>query len=546
MGLATKTKSKAKADARKFPQATDIVNAASSNELFFAVVGHIGSGISEVATTLKSELEEQSYEVEVIKASSVIKDWSQANSIPVPKDATRSIIEDTFRYQDLGDDMRKHTHDYAAVAQGMIKEVRRVRAEKTGVDVEDGQPIEPNNDKRAYIFDSIRHPAEVYLLRTVYHNSFSLIGVVCQEYVRKGRLLDKFYEHKDRSAAKSQEKVQELMERDADDKVKKHGQHVADSFFESDYFVDNTVDSGTDKKNWVISDILGRLIDIVTHSRVVRPTVPETAMHHAMTAQIRSACLSRQVGAAIVDENGDIISTGANEVPKAGGGVYGKVFSIVEEANNDSRCVYTKDKTCSSTVEQNNLAKNISTKMDIKKEDNENDVISILRKAGLKDLLEFSRAVHAEMDAITTAARIGKPLRKSKMFVTTFPCHYCARHIVASGVHEVQYIEPYPKSRAMSLHSDAITSDEIDWVAPGVIDNSKKTQKNYQKVLFKPFVGVSPRLYSRAFTKDRELKNNDTGVFEMGTPAWGNKWHVKKVSYTQLEAELTREVEHEK
>ena len=528
----------------KYPHATDIIKSVESGELFFAVVGHVGSGISEVANLLKNELEEQGFDVSIIKASSAIKEWSIANDHEVPADSQRALIEDTFTYQNLGDFMREHTQDYAAVVQGMMKNVRKVRAEKTGVELKEGAPIEPDDNNRAYIFDSIRHPAEVHLLRAVYHDSFSLIGVVCQEEIRMERLLDKFYDHSTRSDSSSKQKVDDLMQRDADDKKNDHGQHVAEAFFESDYFVDNTVHSERDKENWQMPEMLGRLIDIKTHSRIIRPTIPEKAMHFAMTAQISSSCLSRQVGAAIVDENGDIIATGANEVPKAGGGVYGKTFSFTDDGNDD-RCFHSKNKTCSSNVEQNKLAEKLSSSMPVVKGDSEVDTISILRKAGLKDLLEFSRAVHAEMDAITTAARTGRSLASAKMFVTTFPCHYCARHLVASGIHEVQYIEPYPKSMAMSLHEDAITSQEIDWVPPNQCDLDKKNLSNYQKVLFKPFVGVSPRLYARAFTKDRSLKDKDTGLMNIGDPKWGNKWSIKRVSYTQLEAELTKELSHE-
>lgn len=521
----------------RFPHAKDVIHSSESNELFFAVVGHVGSGISEVANTLQAVLEGQDYQVEKIKASTAIKEWAIANDHAVPRENERALIQDTFAYQDLGDLMRKHTQDYAAVAQGLIKNVRKIRGERTNKEVKEGEPVDPDETKRAYIFDSIRHPAEVNLLRTVYSDSFTLIGIVCQESVRKDRLLKKFFDHKDQRLDVSICQVEDLMARDADDKAKDHGQHVADAFFESDYFVDNTVDSG-DKQNWEINEILGRLIDIVTHERLVRPTVPETAMHHAMTAQIRSACLSRQVGAAIVDSCGDIIATGTNEVPMAGGGVYGKIFSITDRESNDKRCYCSEHKGCSSNREQNDLAEKLMASLEVGKE--EPDLIEKLRKAGLKDLLEFSRAVHAEMDAITTAARSGKALAGARMYVTTFPCHYCARHIVASGIHEVQYIEPYPKSRAMILHEDAITSEEIDWVAPRVIDENKKGNKNYQKVLFKPFVGVSPRLYARAFTKDRPLKNSHTGIMDIGEPKWGSKWSVKRLSYTQLEAELTK------
>lgn len=261
-------------------------------------------------------------------------------------------------------------------------------------------------------------------------------------------------------------------------------------------------------------------------------------MHYAMTAQIRSGCLSRQVGAALVDKDGDIIATGTNEAPRSGGGVYGKSFEITDTFDGDFRCFCTQDKTCSSNNEQNILARKIA--QSIPQLNGETDIINKLRKAGLKDLLEFSRAIHAEMDAVTTAARKGKTVNGAKMYVTTFPCHYCARHLVASGIHEVQYIEPYPKSLALSLHEDSITSDEISWVPPGEINTEYSSRTNYQKVLFKPFVGVAPRLYIRAFTKDRPLKNKDSGKMEIGTPTWGNKWNVKKISYIQLEAELTK------
>jgi hypothetical protein len=45
-------------------------------------------------------------------------------------------------------------------------------------------------------------------------------------------------------------------------------------------------------------------------------------MYIAKSASLRTADLSRQVGAAIFSEDGEVISLGSNEVPKAGGGTY--------------------------------------------------------------------------------------------------------------------------------------------------------------------------------------------------------------------------------
>ncbi|MBF4218320.1 deaminase, partial [Vibrio anguillarum] len=84
--------------------------------------------------------------------------------------------------------------------------------------------------------------------------------------------------------------------------------------------------------------------------------------------------------------------------------------------------------------------------------------------------------VHAEMDAIVSLAR---SIRQSSvgmtLYSTTYPCHNCARHIVAAGILRVVYIEPYEKSLALKLHDDALTD------ANGT-----------HKVVLVPFEGVSP------------------------------------------------------
>jgi hypothetical protein len=114
--------------------------------------------------------------------------------------------------------------------------------------------------------------------------------------------------------------------------------------------------------------------------------------------------------------------------------------------------------------------------------------------------------------------------------VTTFPCHYCARHVVSAGVDEVQFIEPYPKSRALKLHGDAITTTVAEWVAPS--GQSNKTPGAPRKVLFRPFTGVAPRLYRRVFMKDRNLKD-DAGNFQVGEAAWARG--LLRLSYQDIE-----------
>jgi hypothetical protein len=96
----------------------------------------------------------------------------------------------------------------------------------------------------------------------------------------------------------------------------------------------------------------------------------------------------------------------------------------------------------------------------------------------------------------------------------------------------VQYIEPYPKSQALNLHRDAIAVEHSGWTPPS---------KNGDKVLFRPFSGIAPRWYKRAFFKDRDLKDKTTGTMKILPPDWGMPWHLPKLSYVEIEAELSRE-----
>ena len=83
------------------------------------------------------------------------------------------------------------------------------------------------------------------------------------------------------------------------------------------------------------------------------------------------------------------------------------------------------------------------------------------------------------MAAICDAAARGVSIRESTLYCTTFPCHLCARLIVASGITRVVYIEPYAKSRAKQLYKRAIRVDHDD-------------EFDTDAVTFEAFVGVSP------------------------------------------------------
>ena len=126
--------------------------------------------------------------------------------------------------------------------------------------------------------------------------------------------------------------------------------------------------------------------------------------------------------------------------------------------------------------------------------DKKADAVAVVTMGSkVKDLIEFSRSIHAEMHAILTASQInGNKIKGGKLYITTYPCHSCARHIIAAGISEVYYIEPYRKSLATKLHSDAITENETD----------------ANKVRILPYDGVAPTRYLKLFKVPQDSRKS--------------------------------------
>ncbi len=111
----------------------------------------------------------------------------------------------------------------------------------------------------------------------------------------------------------------------------------------------------------------------------------EYFMGVALLASKRSKDPSTQVGACIVDEDKRILSTGYNGFP---------------QGCSDDEFPWNRDAKLGET--------------------------------------KYNFVVHAELNAILNAR--GKSLVNSRVFVSLFPCHECAKAIIQTGVREVVYL----------------------------------------------------------------------------------------------------------
>ncbi|MEG8236297.1 anti-phage dCTP deaminase [Pseudomonas orientalis] len=473
-----------------------------TNEIVIGMCGAVGCNLQDVVSELKDQFGAFSYEIEVIKISDKIKEFTKNHLVlsAVVEDfenlESLSFFERYKALQDLGNAIRDKFNPDALAVQA-IKNISANRQVKMN---ESGASIPP---RAIYIIDQLKHPAEVDLFRLVYRNAFFLVGVMSPQSARLEYLQAEGLSSVDASS---------LIERDRKDNVD-HGQQLEKTIHKSDFFVKHTL-----KNSGNITKPCKRFVGLVHGENGITPTRDESGMYAAYSASLKSACLSRQVGASIADGVGNVLSVGWNDVPSAGGGLYS------EDSEFDQRCVVhgkkcynddTKRKLANSIVsiltetkKQNEVAKDstvistLSVGVDGAIESLKKPTLSpseasslakkILEITALGSIIEYSRAIHAEMEAILNIARSGKVgTLGAVMYTTTYPCHNCARHIIASGITRVVYIEPYEKSLAMKLHSDAISVDEA----------------SKDKVLFENFEGVSPTRYTTLFSFSNRRKD---------------------------------------
>ncbi|PJJ96770.1 CMP deaminase [Lysobacteraceae bacterium NML91-0213] len=473
--------------------ATGEATASLTPELVIALCGPIGSPLHETADHIENALRSYDYVVEKVRLSDFIRLNATVVSSNIRCDSKLVQAQDLIA---TGNRLReKFGND--VLAKIAIAKVRADRKKSYGdfQDQANEAAVPPASRISAHrichVIDSIKNTAELDLLRLVYGDALFAIGVFSPLTVRRLNL--------SHSGVLADADINVLIDTDSGEEFD-HGQSVRNTFPRCDFFlrVDSTVHGADDNAaSQQLFAKLRRFFNLVFQSSVVTPTTEEAAMYAAASGARNSACFSRQVGAAVTSSTGEVLAVGWNDVPRSGGGLYGKPQLLPghpTDATTDKRCYSEPGAQCFNDREKELVAEKVVGALVVGGIIGAGDAAQarqvILSDTRVKDLIEFSRAVHAEMHAILNASRLcGDKVVGGKVFVTTYPCHSCARHIVAAGVSEVVYIEPYRKSLATRLHEDSL-SEDADAVG---------------KVRLLQFDGIAPRRFIDLFeARDRK------------------------------------------
>jgi cytidine deaminase len=411
-----------------------------------------------------------------------------------------------------GDELRKNSEHNDGVASAILTSIREEREK-------------PNKDDRpiCFIIDSLKNPKEVAVLDQVYGRNYYTVAVYAPLSSRRENLANKIARSIHQAVEKPHFDAADILISKDEKGVGDHGQSVRETFPRADFFID-TADPETD-----VSQQIKRFIELVFGEPFTTPTIDEYMMFVAKATALRSCDLSRQVGAVLVDKNSAIISSGCNEVPVPGGGFFfeGRKDTIednrdkVEQHDPNFNEIKRSISELLDVMQQAGLVSKDQTAADLAEQLIHGEHKELTAEARIRNLIEFGRVVHAEMHALAQAAMVGRSVKDATLYCTTYPCHICARHIIAAGVREVVYIEPYPKSLTATLYHREIISERDGTVAESTSD---------KLVRFRPFMGISPSIYQRVF-KHRRRKDSYGAV---------ENWDPSQSSPVGASAEVVR------
>ena len=499
------------------------IRAITHPELFVGIAGAIGVDISLIVEEIERALADVNYDTIPISVTAKMFEYPVSG---VDQNGSDYFSEMNYKM----DYANRLCSEYSAPDTLMriaMSEIVRVRSaasptltskknfskkdikNKTKTELDDSSVLA----NTAYVIRQLKRPEEVTLMRKIYGKQFILISAYGTEADRR-KLLERKISGSlavSTSTTKINHKANKLIARDADEGKSNHVQHLRDTFHLADVFVD-----GINKSE--MKSGIERFFQSFFGRADIGPSKSEYGMYLAKSASLRSCDLSRQVGAAIFEPSGEIISQGCNEVPKAFGGTYWdgeepdhRDVKIGHDPNDALKKDVLRD--IFERLEKADLlhkkfakigAKDETLQILLGKSDKKQKkkYHGCLSDSQVTELTEYGRVVHAEMSAICDASRLGKSLKNGILYCTTFPCHNCTKHILAAGIRRVIYMEPYPKSRAKLLHSNEIE-----------LEKASET-----RVSFLPFLGISPFRYRDIFQKESRKINGKAVKWYQGEP----------------------------
>ena len=446
------------------------------------LIAPLGIDLNAVMEAIQSSLKNVSYATNEVRLTDLIRGYKHLFDLSYKND-----VERYERYIRAGDALCSKTGQRDVFALYGIASLSK----GGGRSSEDQLP-----EAVVHVFRQLKRTEEIRTLKEVYGRNILMVGCYSPRSRRVDHLVrDMLKTSRGVVRKKLEAQALEIMATDEEERDDPNGQRVLECFPFADFVLDCTSSD-------TLAKSVDRMVRVFFGHPFISPSKDEYCSYIANAAAYRSLDLSRQVGAAIIGPDCELISVGCNEVPRAGGGTY---WADEGEDARDYTLGYDSNQRVREDMARDALLKLQEDHWLTKPDDQLPDALvseafgtkknpGPFARAMMADVIEYGRMVHAEMNALTDAARFRRTTKNATLYCTTMPCHMCAKLIVAAGVNRVVYVQPYGKSLVEELFIDSIAVDE-----PGVRG----------RVSFETLKGVTPNGFKRAFHKPERRKTDD-------------------------------------
>jgi len=340
------------------------------------------------------------------------------------------------------------------------------------------------------VIDSLKNPFEIVYFKEKYSAYYTFSIHAKDEIIYK-----RFNDEMEIKAIHKKEiyKLDTEEQKDSlDSEEDFNSQNIIECIQRSDIYIDNN----KDKKDSLYKQIF-KYLSLIVHPGLITPSKDETIMQLALNAKFNSGCISRQVGAVVLNKHDSVKSVGWNEVPE--GQIPCNLRSHGELLNNSQLLdysLYEKQK-----IRTEDAFKYIyKTKKEYIKDklpykiSNEKGLPDSFCFKQIKNNIDgnknqvYTRSLHAEENAFLQLAKYGNTeIIDGQLFTTASPCFLCAKKAYQLGIRRVVYIEAYPD----------ISNDQI--FACGF--------KETEIIHFRGAIGLAyQKLYEPMFSYKDELK----------------------------------------
>lgn len=400
-----------------------------SSMVIFFVIKYLENSDESIRMLVGEKLKQLGFSVE--EAKSLVADFTRKfHSLKINKERSKRLL-DLFSIfhsvrdeiivkkgyvmlQDFGDCIRKYGTPFP---NNGTKQIQSMVGRWLAAIV--NKYIKFCQNYRYFVIECFRNPQELYYFREKY-SYFYLIAINSKKEVRLKRM---------EKLGVTPVEFNEIEKREINNKNNDICKlDVIRCIDTADIVMQNNDNDGPD----ALFKKMLRYTALILEPGSIKPSDDETLMHIAYTLSVKSNCLSRQVGAVIVNSNGYIIGAGWNDVGegqlscgikmgKDYGNVYLKNDNIKIRLGEEDHYICVKNKIKDSLcVEDDSVEKK-----------NASDEV-------------FCPVLHAEENAILQLAKYSSGIIKDgKIYSTTFPCSSCFRKISQVGITKVIYSESY-------------------------------------------------------------------------------------------------------